>query len=93
MAKQGCNRYIISQCNSALNVMEVYGLFVLCGWKKEELNIDIVPLFETIDDLKQAAEVMKTLYENEVYQRTSQEEIINKPSCLAFLMAPKMVVT
>ena len=23
----GCNRYIISQCNSALNVLEVYGLF------------------------------------------------------------------
>ena len=31
----GCNRYIISQCNSALNMMEVYGLFLLGGWKKE----------------------------------------------------------
>src|SRR5687768_8915123 len=30
----GCNRYIISQCNSALNVIEVYGLFLLGGWKK-----------------------------------------------------------
>ena len=51
----GCDRYIISQCNSALNVWEVYGLFLLSGWKKEELNIDIVPLFETVDDLQQAA--------------------------------------
>ena len=34
---EGCNRYIISQCNSALNVAEVIGLFLLCGWKKEEL--------------------------------------------------------
>ena len=25
----GCNRYIISQCNSALNAMEVFGLFLL----------------------------------------------------------------
>ncbi len=63
----GCNRYIISQCNSALNVFEVYGLFILCGWKREEMNIDIVPLFETIDDLKNAATILKTLYTNEEY--------------------------
>ncbi|MBP8116043.1 MAG: phosphoenolpyruvate carboxylase, partial [Chitinophagaceae bacterium] len=30
--EEGCNRYIISHCNSALNVMEVYGLFLLGGW-------------------------------------------------------------
>jgi phosphoenolpyruvate carboxylase len=65
---EGCNRYIISQCKTALNAMEVYGLFRLCGWKKEELNIDIVPLFETIDDLKVAAEVMQTLYSHPVYK-------------------------
>jgi phosphoenolpyruvate carboxylase len=63
----GCNRYIISQCNSALNVLEVYGLFLLNGWQKENLSIDIVPLFETIDDLQKASEVMKTLYSNETY--------------------------
>lgn len=65
----GCNRYIISQCNSALNVLEVYGLFLLSGWKKEELNIDIVPLFETIDDLQNAASILKTLYGNEAYHQ------------------------
>jgi len=69
---EGCNRYIISQCNSALNVMEVFALFLLSGWKKEELNIDIVPLFETVDDLEKAAEVMKTLYENKVYREHLQ---------------------
>lgn len=63
----GCSRYIISQCNSALNAMEVYGLFLLAGWKKEDLNIDIVPLFETIDDLQHAAKVMRTLYTHPVY--------------------------
>src|SRR5436190_13308766 len=66
---QGCDRYIISQCNSALNAMEVYGLFLLGGWKKEELNIDIVPLFETIDDLKGAASIMRKLYNNEEYKQ------------------------
>ena len=69
MDLQGCNRYIISQCNSALNVLEVYGLFMLGGWKKEELHIDIVPLFETIDDLQEAPAIMQQLYENETYQQ------------------------
>jgi phosphoenolpyruvate carboxylase len=59
---EGCNRYIISQCNSAVNAMEVFGLFLLAGYKKEEINVDIVPLFETIDDLKHAAGVMQQLY-------------------------------
>ncbi|HUQ65901.1 MAG TPA: phosphoenolpyruvate carboxylase [Flavitalea sp.] len=63
----GCNRYIISQCNSALNVIEVYGLFLLGGWKKEELSIDIVPLFETVEDLKNAGPIMDQLYSNEKY--------------------------
>ena len=76
----GCHRYIISQCNSALNAMEVFGLFLLNGWKPEEINIDIVPLFETIDDLQNAADVMRTLYTNPVYklhlQRRNQRQTI-----------------
>jgi len=66
---EGCNRYIISQCNSALNVLEVFGLFLLGGWNKEELNIDIVPLFETVEDLRQAGSIMTSLYENKDYQQ------------------------
>jgi phosphoenolpyruvate carboxylase len=66
--EEGCSRYIISQCNSALNVIEVYGLFLLNNWKKESLTIDIVPLFETVPDLINARGVMTTLYENETYK-------------------------
>lgn len=66
---EGCSRYIISQCNSALNAMELYGLFLLSGWKPEEMNIDIVPLFETISDLKNAASVMQTLYDLPAYRQ------------------------
>jgi len=69
---EGCSRYIISQCNSALNVIEVYSLFILNGWKKEEMNIDIVPLFETVDDLQRAADIMKELYENQTYKKHLQ---------------------
>ncbi|MEO8762996.1 MAG: phosphoenolpyruvate carboxylase [Ginsengibacter sp.] len=64
----GCNRYIISHSSSALNILEVYGLFILAGWKREDLKIDIVPLFETIDDLQNAASILDTLYTNNEYQ-------------------------
>ncbi|RYY57120.1 MAG: phosphoenolpyruvate carboxylase, partial [Chitinophagaceae bacterium] len=66
--EDGCNRYVISQCNSALNAIEVFGLFLLAGWKTEELSVDIVPLFETITDLEQAREIMRTLYSHPVYR-------------------------
>lgn len=68
----GCNRYIISHSNSAVNIIEVFGLFLLGGWKKEELKVDIVPLFETVIDLQQAAIIMQQLYENETYRKHLQ---------------------
>jgi phosphoenolpyruvate carboxylase len=64
----GCNRYIISHSETALNVLEVYGLFILSGWKKEELKVDIVPLIETIEDLNNAASIVRVLYSNEEYR-------------------------
>ena len=66
---RGCERYIISQCQTALNAIEVYGLFLLGGWRAEDLTVDIVPLFETINDLKNAGGVMRELYENPLYRR------------------------
>lgn len=66
--EEGCNRYIISQCTSALNVIEVMGLFQIAGWEPDKLQVDIVPLFETIDDLKHAGQVMRELYADEVYR-------------------------
>lgn len=66
--EEGCHRYVISHCRSALHVMEVYALFLLGGWKKEAINIDIVPLFETIDDLQRASGIMKILYSDPVYK-------------------------
>ncbi|GAO41154.1 phosphoenolpyruvate carboxylase [Flavihumibacter petaseus] len=64
----GCHRYIISQCNKASNVMEVFGLFLLGGWNSKALPIDIVPLFETIDDLHNAGGIMEQLYSFPVYR-------------------------
>jgi phosphoenolpyruvate carboxylase len=61
----GSNRYIISNNESALNVMETFAMFHLCGWKNP--TVDIVPLFEVIDDLQQADKIMEQLYQNEAY--------------------------
>ncbi len=63
-----CERYIISQCQSAVHVMEVYGLFLLGGWTRESLAVDIVPLFETITDLQNATAIMRELYSVPVYR-------------------------
>lgn len=67
--QEGCHRYIISHTTSALDVMEVYGLCLMTGWKKERISIDFVPLFETIGDLQSAGKVMRILYENETYRQ------------------------
>ena len=69
-AKNGakaCERYIISNNGSVVNVMEAFAMIRLCDWK--EPNCDVIPLFETIDDLKDADKVMEALYTNSEYQK------------------------
>ena len=80
--EQGCNRYIISHCSSALNVLEVYGLFILCGWDQNEMKVDIVPLIETIEDLKNASGIVKDLYENKVYR----EHLRKRNNCQTIML-------
>jgi phosphoenolpyruvate carboxylase len=67
--EEGCNRYVISHCSSAANVLEVFELFLMGGWKATKLTVDIVPLFETVEDLQAAASVMEELYANPVYRK------------------------
>lgn len=61
-----CNRFIISNCQTAIDVARVYAMAKICAWK-DSLPLDIVPLFETIDDLAIADETMRELYENQEY--------------------------
>jgi phosphoenolpyruvate carboxylase len=63
----GANRYIISNNESALNVMETFALFRLSNW--ENPPVDIIPLFESVDDLQNAHEIMEKLYSNSVYSQ------------------------
>jgi phosphoenolpyruvate carboxylase len=69
----GCHRYIISQCSSAVNIAELRALFTLGGWPTGPLPIDLVPLFETIDDLQQAAGIMRLLYGQAWYKAHLQQ--------------------
>ncbi len=68
----GCNRYVISHSQSALDIMEVYALFKLQGIANEDIHVDIVPLFETIDDLNNAAGIMQQLYNIPAYKEHLQ---------------------
>ncbi len=64
----GCHRYVISNCQSALHLIEVFVLARLLIGKEEVLDLDIVPLFETIDDLAHAPAIMEELYAIPAYR-------------------------
>src|SRR5690606_19559109 len=66
---RGMSRYIISNSDGIKDVLNVFGLFRLCGYKEDEINIDIVPLFETMEGLDAGENVMKSLYELLVYRK------------------------
>lgn len=66
------NTYIISMCHGAVDMLRVALLARergLLDLSKDEAmsRVDIVPLFETRDDLAGAAQVMRDLFQDEVY--------------------------
>jgi phosphoenolpyruvate carboxylase len=63
----GCDRYIISNSEDVLSVLNVFGLFRFCGWASDEITFDIIPLFETIKGLSDAESTMNTLYNMPIY--------------------------
>ena len=67
--ERGMHRYIISNSEAVKEVLNVFALFRLCGYSEDEINIDIVPLFETMEGLDRAQNVMKQLYELPVYKK------------------------
>ncbi|WP_374172676.1 phosphoenolpyruvate carboxylase [Flavobacterium tructae] len=65
--ESGANRYIISNNESALNVMETFAMIRLNNW--ESPTVDIIPLFESVDDLQNAHQIMEQLYTNSEYSK------------------------
>lgn len=64
--ERACHRYIISNCGSLENILQLFALHRICGW--ETPNVDMIPLFETVDDLQASEEIMRRLYQNETYK-------------------------
>ena len=78
ISPQAIGAYIISFTTSASNILEVLLLAKDAGLFGK---IDIAPLFETIEDLVQAPEIMSELFESSIYrkhlaQRGDRQEIM-----------------
>ena len=78
IAPQAIGAYIISMTTSVSHVLEVLLLAKDAGLFGK---IDIAPLFETIDDLVRAPDVMRSLFESPIYrkhlaQRDNRQEIM-----------------
>ncbi|MGN6150641.1 MAG: phosphoenolpyruvate carboxylase, partial [Lysobacteraceae bacterium] len=62
--------YIISMSRSAADALAVLALARVAGCMEEgQVPLDVAPLFETIDDLRAAPEVMRALFDDPVYRR------------------------
>lgn len=66
--KKGAHRYIISNCRGPIDMARVFALARLCAWQSSALTLDIIPLFETIDDLKDGGKSMATMYKSTIYK-------------------------
>lgn len=64
--QRGCNRFIISNCKSAEDVIRIY-IIAKHALKNCLINIDFVPLFETVEDLRNATKQISYLLKNTIY--------------------------
>lgn len=75
-----CNRYIISNNQTTLNVLQLFAMLKVIAFG-ENLTADVVPLFETVPDLEVSPKVMEDLYSNPHY-RAHLEERGNKQTIM-----------
>lgn len=66
--EKGANRYIISRSKEAYHILEV---LLLAHWGEPSLPkipLDLIPLFESIEDIRAAPHVMEKLYKSKTYR-------------------------
>jgi len=80
--ERGCNRYIISNCQTLENILELFALCRISAWERP--NVDFIPLFETIPDLKTAGKVMEGLFSNTVYKKHLERRGMKQTVMLGF---------
>ncbi len=66
--EKACHRFIISNCQQASDILQLIELFLWNNWLADELTVDFVPLFETVNDLAGAGEIMERLYNHPFYK-------------------------
>lgn len=81
--ERACQRYIISNAQNALDIMSIY-FFTKWITGKAPDHFDIVPLFETIDDLRNAGDVMSWLYNHHLYKQHLQIREMQQTIMLGF---------
>jgi phosphoenolpyruvate carboxylase len=77
----GCNRYVISHAEDMFSVLFVFSLLRWCGWKKGEVPVDIIPLFESMEGMKNAGSIMQELfdiprYRDHIVERRNRQTIM-----------------
>ena len=67
---EGLHRYIISHSENSSDILEVLFLTRISVKNiKNEIPFDIIPLFETVEDMKHSSNTMAFLYQNDIYKK------------------------
>jgi phosphoenolpyruvate carboxylase len=82
--EEGCNRYIISNSEDIFSVLFVYGLFRWCGWQDDSISFDIIPLFETMNGMAEAEEIMQFLFDLPEYRKHLEQRNDSQTMMLGF---------
>ena len=67
--EEGCGRYVISHAEDIYSVLFVYALLRWYSWDDEPVKMDIIPLFESIEGMKNSGQIMKELFEISEYRK------------------------
>jgi len=67
--EDGCCRYVISNSEDIFSVLFVFALLRWCGWSEGKIPFDIIPLFESMEGMKNSEFIMKELFEIPEYRQ------------------------
>ncbi|HKK59586.1 MAG TPA: phosphoenolpyruvate carboxylase [Salinivirga sp.] len=81
--ERGCHRYIISNSDSIYSVLYVFGLM---RWliPEKDMNFDIIPLFETMEGMKESERVMEQLFNIKPYREHVKRRVERQTIMLGF---------
>ncbi len=82
--EKAVHRYIISHTTSHQDVLNVISCAELSGWERSCFSMDIVPLFESVDDLRNAPEIFETLFAMPKYYSHLQNRGMQQTVMLGF---------